>query len=295
MSHRIRRTAFAAGVALTVTCAASLLAREQAVGQLSIADPSSLPAFDVVSIKVNRSGSDRQSMQLLPGGRAVVTNAPLRRVILTAYGLLTQQLLGGPDWLDSERFDIVAQASENLGPSAPGGPPGRAQQKLQRLLAERFKFAAHTGTRELPIYELTMARADGRLGPRMSPAKIDCAALLAAYGRGERPMPPASECGGSREPGRVWMRGATMPNVARAILVGWTERMVEDRTGLTGGYDFDLEFAPGTGTAAGASAGGGESASLFTALEEQLGLKLRPARKAVDVLIIDRLEHSTEN
>lgn len=290
---QILRMTTIVGAALVTTTVAPVTARGQLTSQTP--DVSALPAFDVVSVKVNKSGADRQSMQLLPGGRAVVTNAPLRRVILTAYELLPQQLAGGPAWLDSERFDIVAQANENLGPSVPGGPPGRAQQMLQRLLAERFALAVHVEARELPIYELIMARADGRLGPRMSPEKINCAARLDAYGRGEAPMPPPSECGGSREPGHVWMRGVTIPNFARAILVGWTDRLVEDRTGLRGGYDFDLEFAPGSGTAPGTSAAGGDSASLFTALEEQLGLKLRPGRKVVDVLVIDRLDLPTEN
>ena len=250
------------------------------------------PAFDVVSVRANRSGADRQSMQLLPGGRAVVTNAPLRRVILTAYGVLPQQLAGGPGWLDTDRFDIVAQASENLAPSAPDGGPGRAQLMLQRLLAERFKLVVHSETRELPTYELIVARADGRLGPRMSPARIDCDARQDAYRRGEGPQPPPSDCGGSREPGRLWMRGASMASLARAILTGWTGRIVADRTGLTGGFDLDLEFMPDSG---GVSGPGGNSPSLFTALEEQLGLKLRPARERLDVVVIDRVEQPTEN
>ena len=91
------------------------------------------------------------------------------------------------------------------------------------------------------------------------------------------------------------MRGVTMPNFARAILAGWTDRIVEDRTGLRGGYDLDLEFTPNTGGAPATAAVGGESLSLFTALEEQLGLKLRPARATVDVLVIDRVERPTEN
>lgn len=260
-----------------------------------VAAQEDLPSFEVVSVKTNRSGADRQDMRLLPGGRAVATNVPLRRVILTAYGLLPQQLIGAPDWLESDRFDITAQASENLFPSAPGGRPGTAQLALQRLLAERFNLAAHIENRELSIYELGMARGDGRLGPRLAPAKVNCEALMEAYGRGTGPMPPVSECGGSREPGRVWMRGVTMPNFARAILVGWTDRIVEDRTGLRGGYDLDLEFTPDTGGAPPTAAAGGESVSLFTALEEQLGLKLRPARATVDVLVIDRVERPTEN
>jgi uncharacterized protein (TIGR03435 family) len=91
------------------------------------------------------------------------------------------------------------------------------------------------------------------------------------------------------------MRGVVMPNFAGAILVGWTDRIVEDRTGLRGGYDLDLEFTPNSGSAPETAAASGESVSLFTALEEQLGLKLRPARATVEVLVIDRVERPTEN
>jgi uncharacterized protein (TIGR03435 family) len=253
-----------------------------------------LPAFDVVSVKANRSNSENQSMRVLPGGRAVVTNTPLRRVILTAYELFPQQLLGGPGWLDSDRFDIVAQANEEFGPSMPGGPPGRAQQMLQRLLAERFKLAVHTETRELPVYELTLARTDGRLGPRISAANIDCMALMVAAGRGKGPMPPPSQCGGSGGSGRISMHGASMPMFVRD-LSRLTGRVVKDRTGLIGGFDFDLEFAPDSGASSETSAPAGNAASLFTALDEQLGLKLRPTRAMVDVVVIDGVEYPTEN
>ena len=253
-----------------------------------------LPAFDVVSVKANRSDSQNQSMRVLPGGRAAITNTPLRRVILTAYELFPQQLLGGPGWLDSDRFDIVAQSSEEFGPSMPGGPPGRAQQMLQRLLAERFGLVVHTETRELPVYELIVASADGRLGPRISAAKIDCMAAMIAAGRGKGEMPPPSQCGGSGGSGRISTRGAIMPSFVRS-LSGLTGRIVLDRTGLTGGFDFDLEFAPESAAASETSAPAGNSPSLFTALEEQLGLKLRSARAQVQVVVIDRVEQPTEN
>jgi uncharacterized protein (TIGR03435 family) len=253
-----------------------------------------VPTFEVVSVKVNRSGSDNQSMQLLPGGRAVVTNSLLRPLIETAYALLPQQLVGGPSWLDSDRFDIVAQASENLPGSVPGGPPGRAQLMLQRLLAERFNLSVHTEIRELPIYELIVARADGRLGPRISKSKTDCMPLMAAYGRGEAPLPPRSECSMSGRPGNVSARGALIAMFA-SQLAGRTGRLVQDRTELAGGYDFDLEFVPDVGGASDVSVSVGDGVSLFTALEEQLGLKLRPVRAPVNVLVIDHLEHPTEN
>jgi uncharacterized protein (TIGR03435 family) len=263
-----------------------------AAGQTAAQDD--LPSFEVVSVKRNRSGAEGQSMRLQPGGRATITNSTLRPVIQLAYRLLPQQLVGGPSWLDSDRFDIVAQAQGNLLPSLPGGPPGQAELLLQRLLAERFALVVHADVRELPIYALTVARADRRLGPRMSPAKADCLALMSAYGRGEAPMPPRTECGVSGGPPRISARGTMMPMFASTVLAGLTDRVVEDRTGLSGGYDLDLEFAPGSGGSP-LSSPSSEAASLFTALEEQLGLKLRPFTGPVNVIVIDRVEHPTEN
>jgi len=246
--------------------------------------------LEVVSVKANRSNAEGQSMRMQPGGRVVITNAPLRPLIQAAYGLLPQQLTGGPAWIDSERFDIVAQASESLPPSPPGGPPGPAQLLMQQLLVDRFKLSVHFEKRELRIYALTVAREDGRLGPRMLLAKTDCAALLAAYGRGAGPLPPRAECGITGGPGRVSARGASLEMFARTTLAGAVNEIVENRTGLAGAYDFDLEFAVDLAVEPAAAA-----ASLFTALEEQLGLKLRAVRAPVDVLVIDRVEQPTEN
>jgi uncharacterized protein (TIGR03435 family) len=262
-------------------------------GIVGAQDGPPLPTLEVVSVRANRSNAEAQSMRLQPGGRIVITNSPLRPLILTAYGLLPQQLSGGPAWIDSDRFDVLAQASENLPPSPPGGPPGPAQLLMQRLLAERFKLATHFEKRELQIYALVVARDDGRLGPGMVPAKADCMALMAAYGRGAAPLPPRSECGISGGPGRVSARGASLPMFARSVLAAAANQIVEDRTGLIGGYDFDLEFV--AEPLAVGSATGVNGASLFTALEEQLGLKLRAVRAPVDVLIIDRVEQPTEN
>ena len=296
MNQSLLQVALASGMVAVVIVTPST--RVEANGQQPVAASASrqaadLPSFDVVSVKINRSNSPNQSMRLLPGGRAVVTNTPLRRLILTAYELFPQQLVGGPGWVDSDRFDVVAQANEEFEPSMPGGPPGRAQQMLQRLLAERFKLAVHTETRELSVYELTMANTDGRLGPRISAATIDCMALMIAAGRGKGTMPPTSQCGGSGGSGRIAMRGAIMPSFVRS-LSSLTGRIVQDRTGLTGGFDFDLDFVPDSGVASESSTAT-NGASLFTALEEQLGLKLRPTRGQVQVVVIDRVEQPTEN
>lgn len=284
------------GVAVSSLLAlATVAASPQQSGQLPTPPaPTDLPAFDVVSVKANRSNSENQSMRLLPRGRVVATNAPLWRLILTAYDLFPQQLVGGPGWVNSDRFDVVAHASEDLEPSIPGGPPGRLQLMLQRLLAERFNLAMHRETREQPVYELTMARADGRLGPRISASKIDCMSAMIAAGRGKEPMPPLSQCGGSWGAGRISTHGARMPSFVQT-LSGLTGRIVQDRTGLTGEFDFDLRFAPESGSASETSAPAGNAASLFTALEEQLALKLRATRAQVQVVVIDRVEQPTEN
>jgi uncharacterized protein (TIGR03435 family) len=277
-----------------VAAVVPLSATAQSPGPSSPDREVNLPAFEVVSVKENRSNAAGHRMQYRPDGRVMVTNAPLRVLVETAYGLLPQHLTGGPGWLDSARFDIVAKAGQNLPPSAPGGPPGPAQLMLQRLLAERFKLVVRGERRELQIYALTVARDDGRLGPAISAAKADCAALMAAYGRGAAPPPPQSECGITGAPGRVSGRGAIMAMFARGVLAAAVEHIVEDRTGLIGGFDFDLEFSVDSGVAAGTTLGPA-SASIFTALEEQLGLKLRPVRAPVDVLVIDRVERPTED
>ena len=208
-------------------------------------------------------------MRLQPGGRIVVTNQPLRRLIIFAYSLQPQQLVGGPSWLDSDRFDILAQAEGNISPTPPGGPPGPAQLMMQRLLAERFGLVVHTEAREMPVYALTVARSDGRLGPRIKPADRDCLALMTQAPGGvpvQAPRLPDGRpgCGITRDgTGKVMAGGTTMTMLAISMLTGPAGRLVVDRTGLTGAYDFDLEFAadpapgaapaPRRGTAAGGS------------------------------------------
>jgi uncharacterized protein (TIGR03435 family) len=263
------------------------------------------PAFAVATVKTNTSGADAQSMRLQPGGRVLVTNLPLRRLIVFAYGLQPQQLAGGPSWLDTDRFDIVAQAEGNLSPTPPGGPPGPPQLMMQRLLAARFGLVVHTESRELPVYALTLARADRRLGPRITPADRDCLALMTAAPGGVPVAAPQladgrPACGARRDgTGRVMAGGTDMRTLATQMLTGQVDRPVVDQTGLTGAFDFDLEYALDT-TGRGAPPPDPATAvtdrpSLFTALEEQLGLKLQPQRAPVNVLVIDRVTPPTEN
>ena len=272
----------------------------------ALAQQDTRPAFAVATVKKNTSGDAAAGMRLQPGGRIVVTNQPLRRLIVFAYGLQPQQLAGGPAWLDTDRFDIVAQAEGNLSPTPPGGPPGPAQLMMQRLLAERFGLVAHTEPREMPVYALTLARSDRRLGPKIKAADRDCLALMTAAPGGvpvAAPQLPDGRpaCGARRDGfGRVMAGGTDMKMLASQMLTSQLDRLVIDRTGLTGAYDFDLEYALDTAGRGGAPTPDPATAvtdrpSLFTALEEQLGLKLQPQRAPIDVLVIDRVTPPTEN
>ena len=137
-----------------------------AVGIASVSEPglraqeqgaASPPAFEVASVKKNKSG-DVNIIIGARGDRYTVTNAPLRLLIRNAYQVQESQLIGGPDWLTSDRFDIVASL---------GAQPALPYLKLRTLLAERFKLKTHTETRELPAFALVLARPDKNLGPRL--------------------------------------------------------------------------------------------------------------------------------
>lgn len=300
---RAMATVAAAGL-LTATVAPLRAAGQGA--QVPSTQPGTVSAFDVVSIKENRSGDTVQGSRRQPG-RIVITNLPLRMLIVSYFGLQPQQLTGGPDWIDSARYDITAQFSGEIPVTEPG-TVGPLQLMMQRMLAERFKLAVHTETREIPIYALTMARSDRTPGPKLRPAATDCEAVMNAMlkavreGGGPPPEPPQlpdgrPACGMRFGPGgRMTAGGTSMARLAQSMsrLAG---RIVVDRTGLTGGFDLDLEFTPDPAAAAQPPAAGGDAnlPSLFTALEEQLGLKLQPQRGPVEVLVIDRVERPTEN
>ncbi len=260
------------------------------------------PAFDTVSIKRNASGGAGMRMGFAPGSVSAL-NVPAWQLIREAYGLQDAQLTGGPDWVATARFDVEARFDPTPLPGV--DRTARLQAMLQQMLAERFKLQTHTELREMPIFALVLDRDDRRLGPALKPAAVDCAALQAAIGRGGPPPAPSADgrppCGGRGGFGRMTAGGLTMTQFARQLsqLAG---RIVVDRTALEGGFDFDLTWAP---TADQVPRGAPpdvprppvdpNAPSLFTALQEQLGLKLEAARDAVTVRVIDRIEPPTEN
>ena len=272
------------------------------------------PAFEVASVTANRSGDPAASFGGRPGGQLIVRNNTLRNIIRNTYGLQNFQIVGGPDWMDSDRFDIVAKTADPA-PQAPiiaepapqaritnDVPQAKLLQMARSLLADRFRLVVHTETRDLPIYALVMARSDGRPGPQLRPAAVDCAAMLAAARAGGAPLPraPAGKrpiCGMQTAPGRMMAGGYALPDVARN-LSNFTGRMVVDKTGLVGTFDLELTWIPDQGPGPlliGALPNDQNGPSIFTAVQEQLGLKLDSQKGAVEVLVIDDAQRPSED
>ena len=274
--------------------------------------PAGAPAFEVASIKPNNSGDGRTMMQNQPG-RYVATNVTLRLLIRNAYQLQDFQITGGPSWLASDHFDINAKVPDEfraMAPPAPGSGPGPLQLMIRALLVERFKLVVHNETKDSPIYALILARADGKLGPGLKKSNVDCAAVFAA-GRargGAMPPPPQPgermQCGMRIGPGNVMGGGALMPQFANTLGM-FAGRIVVDRTGLEGAYDVDLTWTPDQMPQRPPGAPDGpvqfngvaidpNGPSLFTAVQEQLGLKLDSQRGPVEMVVIDSVEKPVE-
>jgi uncharacterized protein (TIGR03435 family) len=268
------------------------------------------PAFEVASVKPNNSGEARVSFTYRrAGGRFNATNATLRLLICNVYQLQDSQIVGGPSWLNADRFDIVAKAdleSSQAFPVQRRDGPSRLQLMMRALLAERFKLAVHHETKPVSAFTLVVARRDGRLGPALRPSAGDCDAL-AATARARNAAPPSNQpapvaptrCGAAMGIGHFTVGGGTLFQLANTLsnIVG---QAVVDRTGLTGNFDIDLTWTPeqtaqrppDTQDPPHADPDG---PSIFTALQEQLGLKLESEKTPVDVLVIDHAEHPIEN
>ena len=254
------------------------------------AEPPPIPY--VASVKVNASGSDESFTRRLPGGTFLVSNMRLHDLIAFTHSLQPFQVEGGPDWIRQLRFDITIKTEENVGPVAIG-PTQIGLQLGRAVLAQRFAFRAHRETRERPVFALVRAREDGALGPRLRRSQTDCAVLAREAGASGAPWPPRSAEGrilcGLQAGGTTLTAGGYPMSEFQSFLTRQTQRVVIDRTGMTGGWDFELTFAPPE-VAADANR---DLPSLFTALEEQLGLKLDATRGPAEVLVIDRIERPT--
>jgi uncharacterized protein (TIGR03435 family) len=291
-----------AAIAVVLVCCA--VAAGLAFPQTSSLQPltsSASPSFEVATIKPNTADSNRVNLNLQPGGRFVATNVSLQVLISVAYGdplplppnriAMNAKWIGGTQgagYATADRFDVEAKADRDLAQN-------ELQLPLRTLLADRFKLVVHHETKELPAYSLLLDRADGRLGPRMKRSDVDCSdprEFTAKNADG------TSKCGFRSVPGSAKGR-ATVANLARFLTNPTADhRPVENRTGLEGTFDFDLTWTPEVPVPADAPPGPAvdpNGPSLFTALREQLGLKLEPAKSRIDILVVDRAERPSAN
>jgi uncharacterized protein (TIGR03435 family) len=270
------------------------------------------PRFEVASIKRNiLGGGSPGGSRTFVTGQVRTTNATLRMLVRMAYRLgLTEEIVGGPPWIDTYGFDVDAR---------PAKPVTLAESSymMRTLLAERFKLVARRESREGPVYALVLTRRDGALGPQITRPAGECVMTIPAFAQagakssappqlGARPAPgsPGRRCGVGPD-GDTMKAGSVTMTTLVTLLTPLLDRPVVDKTGLTGPFDFDLRYDgaatsfPGRGRATAVApdvpSDPAHAPSIFTALQEQLGLRLDPQRGAVDVLAVLSAELPTEN
>jgi uncharacterized protein (TIGR03435 family) len=295
---------------MRMVVATAMMAAVLVSGRLRAQAPEPLPKFEAASVKPNTSPDARLRMVTEPGGRYIATNAPLKLLLADAYvgtePLAVQRVVGGPEWVQSARYDINAKAARDF-ERTPGGPSREMLQMVRSLLEDRFKVKVHRETRQLPVYELVVARADGRLGPQLHPSPNDCEAIAAALRAGgtlpsRQPNEPPP-CGGMRGPGSILAGGMEMAQFAAMLGVAVADagpggrdqaRPVINKTGLAGRFTFTLRFTPEQIPTAAPPPGiapiDPNGAGIFTALQEQLGLRLQPATAPMEVVVIDSIQ-----
>ena len=243
------------------------------------------PTFEVASVRPNTSGDGGGGINIQPGGRVTALNVPLLWLIESAYSLGHYQLEGGPAWVHTDRFDVIAKAETDIPRPVAGGPPGPFHFMLRALLAERFKLAVHQEKRDLPIYELHLARADGKLGQGLRRSDFDCTtAEKMPDGRLRDRNDGRPTCGMSMRGAQITAHSIPLSRLVE-VIEGNVHRPVVDRTNLRGLFDIDVAWASNPTDPS--------KPSIFTALQEQLGLKLVSARGPVEVLVVDRAERPT--
>ncbi|HEY4045691.1 MAG TPA: TIGR03435 family protein [Acidobacteriaceae bacterium] len=256
-----------------------------------------VPAFEVASIKPSKSSDGGMRIMFTPDGFST-TNIPLKIVISQAYGIREDLISGAPSWVDSARYDIEAKVA---GPDVAELPKLSVDQRgsmLQSLLADRFELKAHRETKELPVYELVIAKN----GPQLKEAKPGD-----TYANGIKGPDGVAHAGMMRiGPGQLTGQGIPMTTMVK-LLSRQLHRTILDKTGLTGNYDITLQWAPEEGPSPMFPRPGGaqqETAppspdssgpSIFTAIQEQLGLKLESTKGPVATLVVDHVETPSAN
>ena len=223
------------------------------------------PMFDVTSVKPYKGDSTAMSNRLTPA-QTIYVNVPLAVLIQIAYGVAAYQVVDAPDWVHAERWEVIGTVTA-------GDARTEARSRMQRLLEDRFALRVRRDKRQMPVYRLVKARGDGRLGRGLRPSTVDCS---------RRPAPP--QCGTSVMPGAI--EGISDWDLLRLPLLLGVDRPVLDATGLSGQFEVKLEWSSDLANAQDGVV------SVFTALEEQLGLRLESGRASIEILVIDQVQRS---
>jgi len=241
--------------------------------------------FEVVSIKRHVAQESFGGIRTLPDGTFIMTNQAIASIIRGAVPIPVREVIGAPDWVNFDRYDITAK------PPA-GATPAERQEMMRRMFADRMKLVAHVEQRERDTFALVLARSDGRLGPNLKPSTLDCSPRPLDP---KAPLPAPEEdvrksCGLMMSGTSIVSGGITIDRLAPS-LGGLAGGLVNDRTGLKGFYSVEFNFRPD---------GRGDDkrddvTQFLTALQEQLGLKLQPEKTMVPVLVIDSIERPSEN
>jgi uncharacterized protein (TIGR03435 family) len=267
----------------TLGCAAHAL-QAQSTGKVE---------FEIVSIKHNTSGNAGNSGRTLPDGTQMMTNSPIRAFIMGASPVPAEEVIGLPDWALTERYDVA------LKPPA-GYSRDQRGEMMRNMFADRMKLVAHMEEPDREGFALVLARRDGKLGPQIKPSTLDCRS--SARG-GVAPAPPPSNASlddflnfcGSRVGLTGMALGYTTLDSFAAGLKGLAGGPVVNRTGLQGYYGIKLTYAPPNLSPEPRPASPDDPPDVFTALQEQLGLKLQREKMKVNVFVIDHIERPSEN
>jgi uncharacterized protein (TIGR03435 family) len=262
---------------LTLIAGCILLSAPAALAQAPPTPAAKPLTFAVASIRPSsRPGKFPWNEQPSPDGE-IWTNVSLQYLVREAYGVQDAKLWsGGPAWLDTQRFDVSAKFDPS---EAPQPTADQRNAALRALLADRFKLKIHRELKEFPVFNLVVAKD----GPKFQPTKPEMNGSDVVQGT----------CHVLRNrAGETQRQGCSMADLA-GILRSSTGRTVLDKTGLASSYDYELHWTPEDATPAQALTYSGPS--IFTAVQEQLGLKLEPSKAPLDVIVIDSAEMPSEN
>lgn len=253
-----------------------------------------VPVFDVVSVKPDKSVSGMIRVMTKPDGYSA-TNISLKMLLQAAYGIREDLISGAPSWVDAARYDIDAKVAGPDVDTLKKLSPEQRRAMLQPMLAERFKLVVHTETKQLPVYELVIAKGG---------SKLKEAAPGDTYPNGIKGPDGVARGGMMRVGlGQLAAQGVPISSMVN-MLSQQLHKTVIDKTGLTGKYDLELNWTPdqasepmfkGADSSQHDPAPDSSAPSIFTAIQEQLGLKLQSAKGSVETLVVDHVEMPSEN